>query len=37
MAQTAEEGIKRAKEFFPDLILWDILLPGKSGYEFLWK
>jgi DNA-binding response OmpR family regulator len=35
MAQTAEEGIKRAKEFFPDLILLDILLPGKSGYEFL--
>ncbi len=31
----AEEGFEKLKEKKPDLILLDILLPGKSGFDFL--
>lgn len=34
-SQEGQEGIQLAKEFFPDLILCDILMPGKNGYEVL--
>jgi DNA-binding response OmpR family regulator len=34
-ATTGEEGIKKIKEFYPDLILLDILLPFISGYDVL--
>lgn len=30
-----EEGIQKAAEFRPDLILLDIILPKKDGYEVL--
>lgn len=30
-----EEGIKKANEFKPDLILLDIVLPKKDGFEVL--
>ncbi len=33
----AEEGMKRAKEIRPDLIILDILLPQASGTDFLEK
>ena len=35
IANTAESGIKIAKEFLPNLILMDINLPGMSGYDAL--
>ncbi len=34
-AATAEEGLQRAGEFFPDVILSDIVMPGKSGIDIL--
>jgi len=34
-ASDAEEGFEKLKEKKPDLILLDILLPGKSGFDFL--
>lgn len=34
-ASSAEEGITLAKEFTPDIILSDIVMPGKSGIELL--
>ena len=33
MARDAEEAIKRADEYQPDLILLDIILPGMNGYQ----
>lgn len=35
LALTAEEGRQKLEESRPDLILLDILLPKKSGLEFL--
>ncbi len=34
-AATAEKGLKAAAEFFPDVVLSDIVMPGKSGIEIL--
>src|SRR3989344_3173238 len=31
----AEEGLAKAKEVQPDLIMLDIVLPGMTGFEFL--
>ena len=32
-ARSAEEGISKAKEIMPDLILMDVVLPGMSGFQ----
>lgn len=32
-ARSAEEGITKAKEIMPDLILMDVVLPGMSGFQ----
>jgi PAS domain S-box-containing protein len=34
-ASSADEGISKAKETLPSLILLDILMPGKSGWQML--
>ncbi len=34
-APTAEEGLQIFREFMPDIVLSDIVLPGKSGVEIL--
>lgn len=34
-ANDAEEGLKKARELVPDLILLDILLPGQDGFSVL--
>lgn len=34
-ASNGEEGVARAKEFGPDLIILDIILPKKDGYEVI--
>ena len=34
-AVDGEEGIKKAKEEKPDLILLDLILPGVQGYEVM--
>lgn len=35
ISQTGQDGIKNAKKYHPDLILLDIFLPDKSGWEIL--
>ncbi|MEM9301784.1 MAG: response regulator [Pseudomonadota bacterium] len=32
-APNAEEGINRAKETLPDLILMDVIMPGMNGFQ----
>jgi putative two-component system response regulator len=34
IAGTAEEGEERIRALCPDLVLLDVIMPGKSGYEF---
>ena len=34
-AADGEEGLKKTREEKPDLILLDIMLPGKDGYTYL--
>lgn len=36
-AQTGEQGLELAREFRPDLILCDIMMPGMDGYDILKK
>ena len=33
VAVTGEEGIERAKEIVPDLVLMDIVMPGMNGFQ----
>jgi twitching motility two-component system response regulator PilH len=33
VAVTGEEGIERAKEIVPDLVLMDIVMPGINGFQ----
>jgi two-component system alkaline phosphatase synthesis response regulator PhoP len=33
VANSGAEAIKRAKEFKPDVVLLDIMMPGKDGYD----
>lgn len=35
IASDGEEGLKKAKEINPDIIILDIILPGKDGFEVL--
>ena len=35
LAKNGEEALKNLDTFVPDLILLDIILPGKSGFEIL--
>jgi two-component system chemotaxis response regulator CheY len=34
-AQNGEEGLQKVKEFLPDLIMCDIMMPVLDGYGFL--
>ncbi len=34
-AKDGVEGLKMIKEFNPDLVVLDVMLPGKSGFEIL--
>lgn len=33
VATNGEEGIEKAKELKPDLILMDVVMPGKNGFQ----
>lgn len=33
VAQTGEEGIEKAKQVKPDLILMDVVMPGINGFQ----
>ena len=33
VAQNGEEAVELVKEFEPDIILLDVLMPGTSGFE----
>jgi DNA-binding response OmpR family regulator len=35
MAQDGIEGLNKALEFIPDLILCDVMMPNCDGYDFL--
>ncbi|HLA33708.1 MAG TPA: response regulator [Rhodocyclaceae bacterium] len=32
-AESGEEGIERAKQILPDLIIMDVVMPGTNGYQ----
>ena len=34
-AGSGEEGLEKAREHLPDLVVLDIMLPGRSGFEVL--
>lgn len=34
-ASNGEEGLTQAKSFAPDIIILDIIMPKKNGFEFL--
>lgn len=35
MASNAEDGLEMAREYRPDLVLMDVVLPGMSGFQAL--
>lgn len=35
IAVNGEEGVRQAREFMPDLILLDLILPKRNGFEVL--
>ncbi len=35
IAEDGDRGLERAREYAPDLVILDLMLPGKGGYEVL--
>ena len=35
LAKDGEEGLEKAKKYAPDIVLLDMILPKKDGFEFL--